>query len=89
MFSCMAGFAPQAADARMEDDKMTSTTKLWPGQYSDQLLQLIDQCLELDYMKRPQSVFALQKELVREVPDMPRKKTLMGSIRATLNKDLF
>src|SRR5512139_3565571 len=55
MFSCMAGFAPQAADARMEDDKMTSATKLWPGQYSEQLLLLIDQCLELDYMKRPQS----------------------------------
>jgi len=89
MFSCMAGFAPQAADARMEDDKMTSATRLWPEQYSEQLLRLIDQCLELDYMKRPQSVFALQKELVREVPDIPRKKTLMSSIRATLNKDLF
>ncbi len=90
MFSCMAGFAPQAADARMEDDKMTSATKLWPGQYSEQLLQLIDQCLELDYMKRPQSVFALQKELVKEAPhEIPRKKTLMNSIRATLNKDLF
>ena len=91
MFACMAGFAPQAADARMEDDKMTSATKLWPGQYTEQLLQLIDQCIELDYMKRPQSVFALQKELVREVPDipLPRKKTLMSSIRKTLNKDLF
>lgn len=91
MFACMAGFAPQAADARMEDDKMTSATKLWPGEYSEQLLQLIDQCLQLDYMQRPQSVFALQRELVKEVPleQLPRKKTLMGSIRATLNKDLF
>jgi hypothetical protein len=40
-------------------------------------------------MNRPQSVFALQKELVKEVPDIPRKKTLMHSIRETLNKDLF
>lgn len=91
MFACMAGFAPQAADARMEDDKMSSATKLWPGEYSEQLLQLIDQCLQLDYMQRPQSVFALQKELVRDVPleELPRKKTFMGSIRATLNKDIF
>ncbi len=91
MFACMAGFAPQAADARMEDDKMTSAVKLWPGEYSEALLQLIDQCLQLDYMQRPQSVFALQRELVRDVPleELPRKKTLMGSIRATLNKDLF
>jgi serine/threonine protein kinase len=90
MFACLAGFAPQAADARMEDDKMTPATKLWEGEYSSQLLQLIDQCLEVDYMQRPQSVFALQKELVKEVPDLPpRKKTLMGSIRDTLNKDLF
>lgn len=91
MFACMAGFAPQAADARLEDDKMTSAVKLWPGEYSEALLQLIDQCLQLDYMQRPQSVFALQKELVRDVPleELPRKKTLMGSIRATLNKDLF
>jgi serine/threonine protein kinase len=91
MFACMAGFAPQAADARMEDDKMTSATKLWPGEYSEQLLQLIDQCLQLDYMQRPQSVFALQKELVKDVlpEELPPKKTLIGSIRATLNKGLF
>ncbi len=92
MFACMAGFAPQAADARMEDDKMASATKLWPGEYSEQLLQLIDQCLALDYMKRPQSVFALQRELVKDVlPEekLPPKKSLIGSIRATLNKDLF
>ncbi|MBU0594522.1 MAG: serine/threonine-protein kinase [Pseudomonadota bacterium] len=91
MFACMAGFAPQAADARMEDDKMTSATKLWPGDYSEQLLQLIDQCLELDYMKRPQSVFALQKELVKDVvpEELPPKKSLISSIRATLNRDLF
>jgi len=90
MFSCLAGFAPQAADARMEDDKMASATKLWPGEYSGELLQLIDQCLELDYMKRPQSVFALQKELIKDIPElMPRKKSLMSSIREKLNKDIF
>lgn len=91
MFACMAGFAPQAADARMEDDKMSSATKLWPGEYSEPLLRLIDQCLDLDYMRRPQSVFALQRELVKDVPpeELPRKKSLISSIRATLNKDLF
>lgn len=89
MFSCLAGFAPQAADARQEDDKMTPAGKLWAGEYSEQLLQIIDQCLELDYMKRPQSVFSLQKELVKEVPDLPRKKSLIHSIRETLGKEIF
>ncbi|MEW5942234.1 MAG: serine/threonine-protein kinase [Pseudomonadota bacterium] len=89
LFACLAGFAPQAADARLQTDRQQSARELWAGQYSDQLLEIIDQCLELDYLKRPQSVFTLQKALMQSVPELRRKKSLMSSIRKTLNKEIF
>lgn len=89
MFACLAGFAPQAADARLKSDKLVSAKKLWDNKYSDQLLVLIDQCLHLDYMERPQSVFALQKILMESLPKKEKKPTLIQSIRDTLNKEIF
>ncbi len=90
MFSCLAGFAPQAADQRLQNDKLVSSKKLWGGQYSDQLLEIIDWCLQLNYMDRPQSVFQLQKSLLEKFPEPPPKKAkLFDTIRQTLNKELF
>ncbi len=90
MFSCLAGFAPQAADQRLQNDKLASAKKLWGGQYSDQLLEIIDWCLQLNYMDRPQSVFQLQKAILEKFPELPPKKpNLMDTIRQTLNKELF
>jgi len=89
MFSCLAGFAPQAADQRLQNDKLASAKKLWGGQYSDQLLEIIDWCLHLNYMDRPQSVFQLQKALMETVPEPEKKQTLMQSIRKTLTKEIF
>jgi serine/threonine protein kinase len=90
IFACLAGFAPQAADARLQDDKLVSAKKLWGGKYSDQLLEIIDWCLQLDYMERPQSVFTLQKALMEKVPEIQQKKrSIMTSIRDTLNKEIF
>ncbi len=90
MFSCLAGFAPQAADQRLTNDKLASAKKVWTGQYSDQLLELIDWCLQLNYMDRPQSVFHLQKNLMEIVPlPLPKKPKLLDSIRQTLSKEIF
>ena len=89
IFACLAGFAPQAADARVQDDKLVSAKKLWGGKYSDQLLEIVDGCLKLDYMERPQSVFALQKALMEQMEEPPQKRSLMTSIKATLNKEIF
>ena len=66
MYCCLAEAAPPAADQRLEKDKYVSATKLWGGKYSDQLLRTIDWCLRLDHLRRPQSVFALQKVLMGE-----------------------
>lgn len=89
IFACMASFAPQAADQRLQHDKLTSARKLWAGQYSDQLLEIVDWCLQLNYMDRPQSVFQLQKALMAPVPRVERKPSLMESIKKTLNKSFF
>ena len=66
MYCCLAEGAPPAADQRLENDKYVSARKLWGGKYSEQLLQTIDWCLRLDHLRRPQSVFALQKVLMGE-----------------------
>ena len=87
IFACIAGAAPQAADQRVDKDRYVSATKLFGKRYSDQLLETIDWCLQLDHMKRPQSVLALQKVLLRERdPETPRRKTFVSSLRGTLLK---
>jgi hypothetical protein len=71
----------------MDKDRYVSATKLFGKGYSDQLLETIDWCLQLDHMKRPQSVLALQKVLLRERdPETPRRKTFVSSLRGTLLK---
>lgn len=64
MYACLAGAPPQAADARLKDDKLSSAVRLWSGRFSTQLLETIDSCLRLEPTERPQSVYALQKALV-------------------------
>ena len=90
VFACLAGFAPQAGDVRLQEDKLASAKKLWAGKYSDELLDIIDWCLKLDYMERPQSVFSLQKALMSSLPEKPAPKlSLMTNIKNTLNKEIF
>ncbi len=67
MYACLAATAPQSADSRMEKDKLVPAMVRWEGQYSDQLLETIDWCLNLNHLSRPQSAFALQKALTEPV----------------------
>ena len=73
MYACLAGCAPLAADARMKKDTLAPAMMRWDGQFSDRLLEIIDWCLNLNHLYRPQSVFALQKALVETVTP-PRPK---------------
>jgi hypothetical protein len=87
IFACLAGAAPQAADLRTEKDRYVSATRLFNGKYSNQLLETIDWCLQLDHSKRPQSVMALQKVLLRERdPEGPSKRSFVANLRGTLFK---
>jgi hypothetical protein len=80
MFACLAGAAPQAADQRTQKDRYVSATQLWQNRYSRQLLETIDWCLELDHLRRPQSVLALQKVLLGEKEPEVHHRTLFGSM---------
>ncbi|MGE5471724.1 MAG: serine/threonine protein kinase [Bacteroidota bacterium] len=73
MYACLAGSAPLAADERMKKDTLGPAMLRWEGQYSDRLLEIIDWCLNLNHLYRPQSVFTLQKALVETVtPPTPK-----------------
>ncbi|WP_085316277.1 serine/threonine-protein kinase [Derxia lacustris] len=67
MFACLSGSPPQAADARRQADKMPSAIRQYRAHYSPELLDLINLCLKLDPLERPQSVFSVQKLLLAEV----------------------
>ena len=53
---------PSVVDC-VDNDSVIRAAERWIGQYSPQLLETIDWCMELNHLKRPQSVFALQKAL--------------------------
>lgn len=63
MYACLAAAAPQPADKRLLKDELTPAAQRWAGEYAQQLLDTIDQCMHLDPLERPQSVFALQRML--------------------------
>ena len=69
MYACLAAAAPQPADARLAQDLVVPARKAFAGKYATELLEIIDWCLELDHLRRPQSVRALQKALLGSTPD--------------------
>lgn len=80
IYACMAAAAPQAANLRLERDQLAPALKRWPDKYSKQLLETVDWCMRLNYLERPQSVFALQKALADKERSVPRT-TLLGHLR--------
>jgi serine/threonine protein kinase len=71
LYACLdAGKTPQSADLRMRNDELESAQRRWSGHYSQQLLELIDWCMQLPVRARPQSVHALQKVLNGELLDL-------------------
>jgi serine/threonine protein kinase len=89
IYACLAGLPPQAADARLLNDKLTPAARAWAGEYSSQLLETVDWCMQLNYMERPQSVFALQKRLMDDSTLQLGKPSLLSSIKRSLNKEIF
>jgi serine/threonine protein kinase len=83
MYTCMAGTPPQAGDQREEKDKMIPLRTLARGDFSDDLYDIVESCLKIDWLKRPQTAFELQKRLNEE--PQPEKKS---SILETFNKPL-
>jgi eukaryotic-like serine/threonine-protein kinase len=85
MYTCIAGTPPQAGDQREEKDKMIPLRTLARQKYSDELYTIIESCLAIDHLKRPQTAFDLQKRLMEEVPE-ETKKGLFDTLNIPLSK---
>ncbi len=81
MYACLVRTSPPAADLRTQEDRMMPAVQAGKGVYSKHLLEIIDWCMKLDPLQRPQSVFALQKAL-QEMP--AEEKSLLGTLRKKL-----
>jgi len=82
IYACMAASAPQAANQRIQRDQLAPALKRWPDRYSKQLLETVDWCMRLNYLERPQSVFALQKALTDKQRNVPKPVTsFLGGLR--------
>ena len=66
IYACMQGFPPNEAPQRLEKDRIAVALARLRGVYSDNLIEVVEWCMSPDPLSRPQSVFALQKELSRE-----------------------
>src|SRR5512138_2544001 len=66
VYTCFSGAAPQPAHQRLVKDELVPARRAWAGRYSGLLLDIVDWCLRLDHLERPQSVLALQKAFLGE-----------------------
>jgi len=89
IYACLTRMPPPRADERSKQDAMVPAVQAGKGIYSQHLLETIDWCLELDHLKRPQSVFALQKALLEDAGtqhlQQPQNPSLLTSLRAKIN----
>ncbi|MDR2925527.1 MAG: serine/threonine protein kinase [Azoarcus sp.] len=89
MHACIAGSAPPRSDERNKKDLFIPLAKSYAGRYSMQLLELVDWCLVLDPLQRPQSVYALQKNLSRKPQrSEPEPQSRFGSILSKIKSSI-
>ncbi|MDR2128513.1 MAG: serine/threonine protein kinase [Burkholderiaceae bacterium] len=81
IYSCMQGYPPNDAPQRLEKDRLELALTRMRGVYSDNLIEVVEWCMALDPLSRPQSVFALQKELSREGERQYTKLTMTEKMR--------
>jgi len=63
--------AAAGVDQRLKEDKMPTALRSFRGLYSNQLISMVERCLRLNSLERPQTVYAVQKELLQNVPERP------------------
>ena len=81
IYSCMHGYPPNDAPQRLDKDRLALSLTRMRGVYSDDLIGTVQWCMSLDPLARPQSVFALQKELSREGERRYTKLTVSEKVR--------
>ena len=86
IYSCMHGYPPSDAPQRQEKDHLALALTRMRGIYSDNLIEVVEWCMALDPLSRPQSVFALQKELSREDQHHYTSLSITERLRLQLEK---
>ena len=81
IYASMQGYLPNDAPQRLEKDRLSLALSRLRGVYSDNLIEVVEWCMSLDPLSRPQSVFALQKELSRETERSYTKLTVAEKMR--------
>jgi serine/threonine protein kinase len=84
MYTCIGGTPPQAGDSREEKDRMIPLRTLARLHYSADLYDIVESCLAVDRMQRPQTAFDLQKRLMEEPPE--EKRGFLDTINTPLSK---
>ena len=85
IYACMQGYPPNEAPQRQEKDRLSLALAKLRGVYSDNLIEVVEWCMALDPLSRPQSVFALQKELAREGERRYTKLTVAEKMRLQID----
>jgi serine/threonine protein kinase len=76
IYTCIGGTPPQAGDSREEKDRIIPLRTLARQDYSDDLYDIVDACLAVDRLNRPQTAFDLQKRLMEEPPAEEKRSFL-------------
>jgi serine/threonine protein kinase len=87
MYTCIAGTPPQAGDQRETKDRMIPIRNLARESYSEDLFNIVDSCLAIDWLKRPQTAFELQKLLMEEPVQVAEERSPSRFLE-TLNRPL-
>mgnify|MGYP000858731707 CR=1 FL=1 len=85
MYSCMTGHPARDAQQRQEKDRLPLALERLRGIYSDNLLEIVQWCMALDPLARPQSVFALHKALSHEVDRRYTPLSIVEKVRLQLD----
>ena len=81
IYAAMQGYPPNDAPQRIEKDRLVLSLSRLRGVYSDNMIEVVEWCMSLDPLSRPQSVFSLQKELSRESERRYTKLTVGEKVR--------
>jgi len=90
IYACMIGYPPNEAPQRDKKDPLPQSLAKLRNIYSDDLIAAVQQCMALDPLARPQSVFSLQKELAQggDGPE-PAPLTGVSKMRQQLDALMF
>lgn len=90
IYACLTRTPPPPANERLDEDKYQPAASRLKGHYTEPFLDLVDSMLRLNYLERPQSVFAVQKQLIAVAPiEKPAASPgLLAQIRERLQRPL-